>query len=310
MRMTMLRFILKRLLHGLVVVIGVTIVVFVSSRLVGDPINAMLPVDAPPHQREALRTELGLDKSIGEQFVSYMSGIARGDFGDSLWQARPALDIVLERLPNTLRLTAAGLAFAVLIGIPLGVVAAMKPNTAFDRLASTSALAGLSAPQFWVGLILILVLAVQLNLLPTSGLGGWKHLLMPAVTLALPAGGTLAMMVRSTMIDELNRPWIKAARLRGMPGRRVVGLHALRNASVPVVTLIGWELAKMLAGATVIVEVVFAWPGIGQSALQAVERNDQVLLQTIVLVAATITVLLNIVVDILYKLLDPRVRLS
>lgn len=304
------RFLLNRLLQGAIVVVAVTIVVFVITRMVGDPVSVMLPIDASAEQREALAHQLGFDKSIPAQFADYVTDLARGDLGDSLWQRRPAVDVIVEKLPNTLRLTGAGMALALLMALPLGIAAALRPNSFIDRLASTTSLVGLSVPQFWLGLLLVLVFGVQLGIFPTSGLGGWRHLVLPAVTLALPTGGRLAMLVRSTMIDELNRPWVKVARTKGMPFRRTVGVHALRNAAVPVVTLAGWDLIRMLAGLTVIVEVVFAWPGIGQAALQAIEQKDLILLQAIVFVVATMTVIVNIVVDILYKFLDPRIKVA
>lgn len=304
------RFFVRRAAHGLIVIFGVTMIVFVVTRMVGDPVQVMLPIDATAEQRDALRTQLGFDKPLPQQFVSYVGDLSRGDFGDSLWQRRSSLDVVLEKLPNTLRLTAAGMSLALLISVPLGILAALRPNTLLDRVASTTSLVGLSMPQFWLGLIFILLFAVQLGWFPTSGLGGWKHLVLPAVTLALPTAGRLAMLVRSTMIDELNRQWVRVARAKGMPFHRTVGMHALRNASVPVVTLAGWDLIRMLAGTSVIVEVVFAWPGIGFTALQAVERSDLILLQTIVFIVATITVVINVLMDVLYKFLDPRVKLT
>lgn len=304
------RFLIRRVLHGLVVIVGVTIIVFVATRMVGDPVTVMLPIDATAEQREALRADLGFDQPLVTQFTAYSSGLLTGDFGDSLWQRRSTIDIVMEKLPNTLRLTAAGMSLALLIALPIGILASLKPNKLLDRLVSTSSLVGLSVPQFWLGLLFILVFAVQLGWFPTSGIGSWRNMVLPALTLALPVAGRLAILVRSTMIDELNRQWVRVARAKGMPFIRTVGMHALRNAAVPVVTLAGWDLIRMLAGSTVIVEVVFAWPGVGQTALQAVEHSDLTLLQTIVFVVATITVVANILMDLVYKLLDPRVKLT
>lgn len=306
----MSRYIIRRCVQGLLVVLGVMAVVFVVTRLVGDPVRLMLPIDAPASARVELRKSLGLDASIPVQFVRYASHAVRGDFGNSLWQQRSALKIVAERLPNTIKLTALGMLIALLIAIPLGTIAALKPNAALDRVATTSSLFGLSMPGFWLGLMFILIFAVWLRWLPTSGTGDWKHLILPSLTLALPSAGKLTMLTRSSMIDELNRPWIKVARAKGMPVRRTVAVHALRNASVSIVTVAGWEMIRMLAGSTILVESVFAWPGTGLLALQAVQRNDLFLLQAIVLVVAVITVVLNIVIDLVYQVIDPRIRLA
>lgn len=303
-------FIARRLLQGLLVIVAVTVVVFFVTRMIHDPVNVMVPIDVEPEERARVAHDLGFDKPLIQQFGDYVGGVVQGDFGESFWQSRPTLEIVFEKLPNTLKLTAAGMFVALVLSIPLGVLAALRPNSFVDRSTSTASLIGLSAPQFWVGLLFILLFSVNLGWLPTGGIGGFKHLIMPALTIGLPTGGRLAMLMRSTMIDELNRPWVKVARSKGMPFRRVVGVHALRNALVPVITLGGWELIRMLAGATIIVESVFAWPGIGLTALQAVQRSDLLLLQAIVLVVATITVAINIAIDIVYKLVDPRITLA
>ena len=305
----MTRFVLRRCAQGLLVIVGVMAVVFVVTRKVGDPVRLMLPIDAPASARVELRHSLGLDASIPVQFGRYVSHAVRGDFGDSLWQHRSALKIVGEHLPNTVKLTALGMALALVISIPLGILAALKPNRILDRVATTSSLFGLSMPSFWLGLMLILIFSVWLRWLPTSGNGGFDHMILPAVTLAFPTAGKLTVLTRSAMIDELNRPWIKVARAKGLSTGRTVAVHALRNASVSVMTVAGWELIRMLAGATILVESVFAWPGTGLLALQAVDRHDLFLLQAIVLVVAVITVVLNIIIDVFYQLVDPRIRM-
>jgi peptide/nickel transport system permease protein len=297
-------------LQGLLVIVAVSIVVFFVTRMIHDPVLIMAPIDAPPEEIERISRALGFDKPLINQFGDYVNNVLHGDLGESFWQSRPATEIVKEKLPNTIKLTVAGMAIAIVLAIPFGIIASLRPNSVVDRVTSTTSLIGLSAPQFWVGLLFILLFSVRLGWLPTGGQGGFKNLIMPALTIGLPSGGRLAMLMRSSMIDELNQPWVKVARSKGMPFRRVVGMHALRNASVPVITLGGWEFIRMLSGATVIVESVFAWPGIGLTALQAVQRNDLLLLQAIVLVVATITVVLNIVIDIVYKLVDPRIKLA
>jgi peptide/nickel transport system permease protein len=199
---------------------------------------------------------------------------------------------------------------AVALAIPLGMVAALRPGTWLDRTMVGTSLLGLSVPQFWLGLMLILLFGVRLKWFPTSGEGTWRHLVLPAVTLALPALGRLAMMVRSSMIDELNKQYVETSKAKGMPYWRTVGVHAFRNASNPVVTLTGWEVIRAIAGYTVVVETVFAWPGIGFMAIQAIRQQDLILLQAIVFVVAAIVVVINLAMDFVYKAIDPRIALS
>jgi len=303
------RFAVRRIAQGFLVIFGVTIMVFVFTRMVGDPVKVMLPLEASPQERAAFKHQLGLDRSIPVQFASYVGQLARGDLGTSLWQRRPAIDIVLEALPRTLELVLAAIALAVLLAIPLGVLAALRPGRTLDRLAVVLSLAGLSIPQFWLALLLILVFAVRIRLFPTAGMGGPEHLVLPMLALALPALGRIAMIVRSSMIDELNQQYVKTADAKGLPRRRIVGVHALRNASIPALTLTGWELIRALAGYSVVVETVFAWPGVGLLANQALDQQDLILLQAIVFVVALMVVLVNVAIDILYKAVDPRIKL-
>ena len=304
------RFVVRRIAQGLIVIFGVTVVVFVATRLIGDPVDVMLPLEATPAERAAFSHQLGLDRPIIVQFVDYVGQVARGDFGDSLWQDRPALQIIGERLPLTLELVFSAMALAVLVAIPLGTIAALRPGSALDRLTVTLSLIGLSIPQFWLGLILLVVFAVHLGLFPVAGSGGLNHLILPMITLALPAIGRISMVVRSSMIDELNQQYVQTARAKGMSRRRIVGVHAFRNASIPTLTLSGWELIRALAGYAVIVEVVFAWPGLGHLAEDAINRQDLILLQAIVFVVAIMVVVINIAIDILYKAIDPRIKLA
>lgn len=304
------RFVVRRIAQGLVVVLGVTVIVFVVTRLIGDPVRLMLPLEATQADRAAFESRLGFDRPIPVQLVDFLGDAARLRFGDSLWEGRPATEIVLEALPRTLELVLTGITLAVLVAVPLGVVAATRPGSALDRLAVFLSLIGLSIPQFWLGLLLILVFSVQLKVLPTAGIGGLSRLVLPAVTLALPAIGRLAMVVRSSMIDELNQQYVKMAWAKGMPRLRVVGVHALRNASIPALTLTGWELIRALAGYSVVVETVFAWPGLGFIAHEAIERQDLVLLQAIVFLVAVMVVGINILTDVLTKAVDPRIQLG
>jgi peptide/nickel transport system permease protein len=303
------RFVVRRITQGLLVVIGVTIMVFIFTRMVGDPAKTMLPLSASPEERAAFRHELGLDRPLTEQFADYIGDLASGDFGTSLWQRRPAIEAVLDALPNTFQLVLLAIAIAVVLGVPLGVVAALRPGGALDRTAVVLSLAGLSIPQFWLGLLLIIAFSVTLNALPTAGMGTPAHLVLPTLTLAFPALGRIAMIVRSSMIDELNQQYVKTAKAKGMPRARVVGIHALRNASIPALTLTGWELIRALAGYSVVVETVFAWPGVGFLADQALNNQDLILLQAIVFVVAVMVVFINVVIDVLYRAVDPRIKL-
>ena len=303
------RFVVRRIAQGLLVVIGVTIMVFIFTRMVGDPAKTMLPLSASPEERAAFRHELGLDRPLTEQFADYIGDLASGDFGTSLWQRRPAIEAVLDALPNTFQLVLLAIAIAVVLGVPLGVLAALRPGGALDRTAVVLSLAGLSIPQFWLGLLLIIAFSVTLNALPTAGMGTPAHLVLPTLTLAFPALGRIAMIVRSSMIDELNQQYVKTAKAKGMPRARVVGIHALRNASIPALTLTGWELIRALAGYSVVVETVFAWPGVGFLADQALNNQDLILLQAIVFVVAVMVVVINVVIDVLYRAVDPRIKL-
>jgi peptide/nickel transport system permease protein len=257
-----------------------------------------------------LKNSLGLDRPIHIQFVDFMEGLARLDFGDSLWQRRPAMRIVFEKLPLTLELAFLGIGLAFFLSIPLGIIAALRPGGASDRSTVFLSLIGLSVPQFWLGLLLIVVFAVQLGWLPTSGVDTPAHFIMPTITMALPALARLVMIVRSSMIDELNQQYVRTCFAKGLSFYRVVGVHALRNAALPVVTLCGWELIRAVAGYSVVVETVFAWPGLGLTAIQAIEREDLVLLQAIVFTVAILVVLINILMDVIYKAIDPRLNLA
>ncbi len=304
-------FVIRRIGQGLLVVVAASVVVFVLTRVFTNPVDFVLPLEATPQERAAREAELGFDRPVVVQFGDYVTDLARGDFGESLWQpGRSTIDIVGQTLPKTLQLVAAGMFLAIALSLPLGMIAALRPGGVVDRLLVTLSLVGLSMPQFFVGLLLIIIFAVKLKWLPVGGYGSLSNLVLPSVALALPALGRLTMVVRSAMIDELNSQYVKAARAKGMPTRRVVAKHALRNAGVQVLTLSGWEITRALAGFTVVVEKVFAWPGFGFFALEAIQRRDLFLLSTIVLIASMLVVAVNVIVDILYKVIDPRIELS
>lgn len=304
------RFIVRRLLQGALVIFLVTVVVFVTTRLVGDPVDVLLPFEATEEQRADFEHQLGLDRSIPVQFWHYIGDVVHLDFGESLVLRENAMDIVLERLPATALLVGASILLAFVVSMILGVIAALRPGGWFDKLAVIGSLAALSMPEFWVGLLLIYLFAVELDLLPSSGKGGIEHLILPSVTMAFGMVGRMVMVIRSSMLDELSQPYMHTARAKGLSGRRSVGLHAMRNVSVPVLTLFGWELILALAGYTAVVETVFAWPGIGFLAYNAIIDQDLILLQSVVFVVAILVVLVNITIDIAYKAIDPRIQLT
>jgi peptide/nickel transport system permease protein len=303
-----LTFIARRAAYSVVVVAGVLLVVFVATRLIGDPVRMMLPLEATEADYQALSVALGYDQPIHVQFVRFVSGAIRGDFGNSLWQQSPALGLVLERLPATLQLVVTAMVLAVLVAVPAGVLAARRPRSLIDRVVTMTTLLGVSIPNFVIGMLLILVFAVGLGWFSTSGYGSIRHLVLPAIAVALPTAGRLTQVVRSAMIDELSRPYTVTARSKGVAEPIIALRHALRNASIPIFTLGGWEFVRMLAGYTVAVEVVFAWPGVAQLAAQAILQRDLPLIQADVFVVALMVVVVNLLVDISYPLLDPRVQ--
>lgn len=304
------RFVLRRLLQGLLVVLLVVVIVFLATRTIGDPVDFLLPTEATQEQRDALTRQLGYDRPLPVQFVAYVNDVIHLDFGESLQQRRPTAEIIRETLPRTLQLVAISMTLAVLISVPLGVIASLRAGSGLDRLTVTSSLLGLSIPQFWLGILFILVFAVQLQWLPSANAGGLDHLILPALTLALPTAGRLTMMVRSSMIDELNHQYVKTAKAKGLPVFQVVGAHALSNAAIPLITLIGWELIRALAGYTIVVERVFEWPGLGKAAFSAIQNRDIPVLQTVVLVVAVMVVVVNISIDLLYRVADPRIKVA
>lgn len=306
----MIRYVGQRLGHGAIVILGVVLIVFVVTRLIGDPVAVMLPMEATAAERAALAAKLGLDRSIPVQFLDYVTGLLRFDLGNSLWQDRPAMTIVGERIGHTLALVGVALLVAVVLGVPLGLLAATQAGRFLDRFTVTTSLVGLSMPQFWLGMVLIVLFAVELGWLPSSGAETPAHVVLPALALALPSAARIVMLVRSQMIDEVNQPYVRTAEAKGLPPRRIIGVHALRNAANPILTLVGWEAIRMLAGYTVVVETVFAWPGLGFLAIQSIERQDLVLLQAVVFVVALMVVAVNLLVDIAYRAIDPRVKLG
>ena len=304
------RYLVSRLLQGVLVVFGVTVVVFVATRMIGDPVNFILPLSASQEQRDRLRTDLGFDRSLISQFVDYIGDVFRFDFGKSTkFTNEDTIDVVLRFLPKTLQLVIAGMLVAFVVSLVLGMLSAIKPGKVTDKLLVGLSLLGLSMPQFFLAQVLIVFFSVRFGWVQI-GPGPWTHMILPAVALALPAIGRLAMTVRSAMIDELNSQYVKAAKAKGMRRRRIVAVHALRNAAIPFVTLAGWEFIRALAGFTVVVEGVFGLNGMGSLAILAIRERDFFLIQTIVLVVAVIVVIVNIAIDFAYKAVDPRVKLG
>lgn len=305
----MTRVLVRRLLHAVTVVLGVTVLVFIITRVVGDPARTMLPLSASQEQRRQYEELLGLDDPILVQLGDFFQGLISFDLGRSIWQNRPALEIIMEALPRTFLLVSAGVALALVVSLTLGTVAALRPGTLIDRMVVGLSVIGLSIPQFWMGLMLVILLGVMVPVLPTSGSGSMSHLILPAITMALPQTGRLSMMVRSSLLDALGSEYMTTLKLKGLPARRRI-MHAFRNAASPVLTLGAWEYVQGLAGYAVVVETVFAWPGIGYLALQAINKHDLPLISAIVLVTAVLVVVINTLVDVGYQMLDPRARVG
>jgi peptide/nickel transport system permease protein len=304
----LLSFLLARLRDGIVVLFLVTLVIFVLGHMIGDPAGLMAPVDASDQEIARLRRQLGLDRPFTEQFVSYFGALLRGDFGQSLWQDRPALTVVLEALPATVLLTLAGLLFAGLGGSTLGVLAGARPESWLDRSVNILSITALSVPNFWLGLLLIVIFAVNLGVLPTSGFTSWQSLVMPAGALAIIHGARVFQLVRSATFEEMTKPYAMVARSKGLPERLILWKHILRNTAVTMLTTIGWEYVRMMGGAAFAIEVVFAWPGIGQLMILAASRQDFPVLQAAVIIAGAFVIVTNGVVDLLYRFLDTRIR--
>ncbi len=304
----MVGYLLRRLFYALISIAAVSVLVFVITRVIGDPVKLMLPLEATEAQREAMRETLGFNDPLLVQFARFSADAVRGDFGNSLWQRVPALPLVLDRLPATFLLAFAAMALAVVFAVPLGVLAALRPRSWLDHFCSLGSLVGMCVASNWLGLMLILIFAVNLGWFFTSGYGSWKHLVLPAVTLAAAPLGRITQIVRSSVLDELGRNYVTAARARGLAEQTVIMGHALKNAAIPIVTLSGWELSRLLAGFTVIVEVVFGWPGVGLLAMDAIRRQDLPLLQADVFVVGVLVVALNLLIDMTYGWFDPRIR--
>lgn len=301
------RFLTIRLVQSLLTLIGVSIIIFWLARLSGDPLQLMLPVEATPEQFAAARQKLGLDRPVIMQYVQYMAGLARGDLGTSIRQNRPVAEIIWERAPVSLALAVASIFVALAIGVPLGVVAAVHKGGTLDTVARVVALLGQSLPPFFVGIILILLFGVTLRILPVAGAGSIQSYVLPSLTIGTFIAAGIVRLLRSSMLDVLDSEYVKLAKLKGVAERTVIWKHALRNAILPVFTFAGLMLSVIVAAA-IVVEQVFAWPGVGRLAFQALNTRDFPLLQSIVLLWTLFVLGVNLVVDILYAVIDPRIR--
>ena len=306
-RARVIRFGLLRLGRALLTVLLVVTFAFVVLRLSGDPALLIMSPDAPPEAIAAFRHAWGLDRPIWVQYASYFINIAHGDLGQSMRDGRPAIALVAERIPATLALTLPALALKICLGIPAGTYAALHRDTAIDRAVMAVATAGFTVPSFVLGLVLVLVFAVQLHWLPSGGEQGWSSAVLPVITLGLGGAAILARFTRSAMLEVLGQPYIRTASARGVPWAAVVRRHALPNAAIPTVTIVGFMVGSLMAGA-VVVESVFSWPGVGRLLVVAVSNRDLGVVQCILLLVATTMVGANLVVDLLYGVLDPRLR--
>ena len=307
----MITYVLGRVLLTIPVLVGAAIFIFLLFELIpGDVVSAAMGVQLlDADQQAAMRAALGLDRPMTDRLLDYVAGLVQGDLGRSLRTSQAVLPMILAQLPSTLILIAAGLSVALLIGIPLGLLAALRRNSWVDAVSMSGAVLGVSIPQYWLGLVLILIFAVWLRWLPATGSSTPESLILPAITLGVAEAAIIARLVRSSMVETLGADFVRTARAKGLADHRVVIRHAFRNSLIPVVTMLGLQIGALLGGA-VVIEVVFARPGIGQMIVTAITKRDLPVVQGGVLTIAVIFVLVNLVVDILYGRLDPRVRLG
>lgn len=303
----MKRFLLRRLLFGVLALLGVSIITFVATRLSGDVTYLLVPMDATVDEIAAVREKYGLDRPLPAQFTAWLGSLLHGDFGTSIKYDTPALDLVLSRLPATVLLALTGFTLALLIGVTLGIVAARFRGSAVDSGASLFSLVGQAMPGFWVAIMLQLLFAVRLGWLPTGGMGSWRHLVLPAIAVSWFSIAAFMRLTRSSMLEVLDTDYVKLARIKGNPEPVVIVKHAFRNALIPLVTFAGLNLGALLGG-TVVIETVFAWPGVGQLMIASIGARDYPVVQAGVLVTASIFIAVNLLVDVLYGVLDPRIR--
>lgn len=303
----MVRFILARIAQVPLVILGMTFVVFVFLNASGDPVLLLLPPEAPPEDVERMRQALGLDRPLLARYWAFLTDAIQGDFGTSLRARQPAMEVVLDALPATLELALAALVVATLISIPLGVLAAIRRDGPIDMAATVIAVLGQSMPVFWLGIILIMIFSVMLQWFPVSGRGGFAALVLPALTLGWYMNAIMTRLTRTAMLEVLSEPYIRTARAKGLPERRVVLRHGLRNALIPIVTIWGLQAGTMLTG-TVVTETVFSWPGVGRASIYAVLGRDYPVVLASIAVFTLIFVVINLLIDVAYLIIDPRIR--
>jgi ABC-type dipeptide/oligopeptide/nickel transport system permease component len=303
----MINYIVKRLLLSIPTIFGVIFIVMLTIELVpGDPVELMLGEHATKEAVENVRTALGLDKPLLTRYFMYLKNLTKGDMGRSIRENRLVSKEISDVWPATLKLTIAAMVIALSMGVMLGIFSAVKPNSYFDGTNRIISLFGLSMPVFWIGLVMIVIFAYWLRLLPTGGTGSWKHIVLPAVTLSLPSIAMISRMTRSSLLEVLKEDYVRTARAKGLSEKVVILKHALKNALIPIVTLSGLQLGQLMGGA-ILTETVFAWPGLGRLMIRAIFARDYILLQGTVLVFALAFVLINLIVDLSYSFLDPRV---
>jgi len=299
----------KRLIHSIIIIIGISMVVFIISRMTGDPVSIMVDFTTPKEDRDIIRKELGLDKPIPIQYLIFLKNAVKGDFGTSIRYEEPALDLVFQRIPITLKLLVVTLVWSLIIAIPIGIISAIKRNSIFDLAGMAFTFVGQSIPSFWLGIMMIMVVGVHFRLLPISGFGNGElsYIIMPAITLGAFGMASFARITRSSMLEVMDSDYIQTARAKGLRETFVVIKHALRNALIPIVTILGLQIAGLLGGA-VITEQIFAYPGVGWLAVQSIYNRDFPVIQAIVMIVSIGVVATNFIVDIVYTIIDPRIR--
>jgi peptide/nickel transport system permease protein len=304
----MLNYLIKRLLSTIPVLIGISLLLFFMLRMLpGDPAQVLAGQMATPQEIENIRRQLGLDRPIYQQYLTYLSRLARFDLGRSARTQNPVTEEIWARLPNTLLLAVVAITLACLLGIPAGIISAVRPYSWIDYLVTTSALFGMSMPVFWLGLMLVVVFSVILKWLPAGGTGSWQHVILPSVTLAAFVVAFISRMTRSAMLETLAQDYTTTARSKGLKERVVVIKHALKNAMIPIITVVGLQFGLLLGGA-VLTETVFAWPGLGRLIVDSILARDYPVIQGAILIFGLLYIMVNLVVDLIYALVDPRIR--
>lgn len=305
----MQKLLLRRLFHSIFVLLGVSLIVFILVRISGDPTALMLPIDATEQDEANLRAALGLDQPMYIQYGLSLWNMVQGDFGTSIRHRQPAIRLVLEKVPATLQLTGLSFLIALLIALPLGIFSALYPNSIIDRISVLMALVGQAVPTFLMGILLILLLAVQFRWLPSSGRGTFQHLILPSFTLGTYSAAIINRLLRSSLQEAMNSDYIRTARAKGFDNYYVVLVHALRNAAIPVITVMGLQIGNLISG-SVVTETVFAYPGAGLLLVQSLSNRDFPVVQAFVILVAVFIILINLVVDIIYGFVDPRIRVT